>query len=370
MAYIHELTGWPQLSWDDQALSQTLAAVRHKQGRHLGRMEAMGFELRAEASITSLTQEIVKSSAIEGEKLNTDEVRSSIARRLGMGTAGLPNPSREVEGVVAMVIDATRNFDQPLAADRLFDWHAALFPTGRSGIRKITVGAWRTGEAGPMQVVSGPVGKERVHFEAPDAARLDGEMQEFLSWFGGGSGVDPVIKAAVAHFWYVTIHPFADGNGRIARAIADMALSQADGSKDRFYSMSAGIEAERKEYYIQLESAQRGSLDITAWIAWFLGCLDRATDAADDMLESVVRKARLWQQVNTNPVNDRQRTVINRMLDNWEGHMSTSKYARLANCSTDTALRDIRELVERGILIKNEAGGRSTSYRLADPREY
>ena len=202
MAYIHELTGWPQLSWDDQALSQTLAAVRHKQGRHLGRMEAMGFELRAEASITSLTQEIVKSSAIEGEKLNTDEVRSSIARRLGMGTAGLPNPSREVEGVVAMVIDATRNFDQPLAADRLFDWHAALFPTGRSGIRKITVGAWRTGEAGPMQVVSGPVGKERVHFEAPDAARLDGEMQEFLSWFGGGSGVDPVIKAAVAHFWY------------------------------------------------------------------------------------------------------------------------------------------------------------------------
>jgi len=370
MIYIHQLAAWPTLTWDDQALSQALAAVRYRQGRHLGRMEAMGFELRAEASVTSLTEEVVKSSAIEGEQVNTDEVRSSIARRLGMETAGLPDPSCQVEGVVEMVLDATRNFEQPLTAERLFGWHAALFPTGRSGIQKITVGAWRTGEAGPMRVVSGPVGKERVHFEAPDTTRLDDEMRQFLDWFNGRSGIDPVIKAAVAHFWFVTIHPFADGNGRIARAIADLALSRADGSKERSYSMSAAIEAERREYYIQLESAQRGSLDITSWLAWFLGCLDRAIDAAEDMLGSVIKKAKLWQQINqinTDPVNDRQRTVINRMLDDWEGHMSTSKYAKLVKSSTDTALRDIQELVERGILIKNAAGGRSTSYRLAEP---
>jgi Fic family protein len=266
-----------------------------------------------------------------------------------------------------MMLDATRNFDQPLTAERLFAWHAALFPTGRSGMHRITVGAWRDDEAGPMQIVSGPVGKERVHFQAPDAERLNGEMERFLGWFNRSADIDPVLKAAVLHFWFVTIHPFDDGNGRIARAIADTALSQADGSKERFYSMSSRIEAERKEYYIQLESAQRGSLDITAWMAWFLGCLDRAIGAADSMLAAVLCKARLWQRVNTKPVNERQHTVINRMLDDWQGHLSTSKYAKLADCSTDTALRDVRELLERGILVKNEGGGRSTSYRLADP---
>ena len=329
----------------------------------------MGFELRTEANLTSLTHEVVKSSAIEGEKLDTDEVRSSIARRLGLDVAGLPRPSREVEGIVAMMLDATRNFDQPLTADRLFDWHAALFPTGRRGMQRLTVGAWRDGKAGSMRVVSGSVGKERVHFQAPDAERLEGEMQRFLDWFNGASGIDPVIKAAVAHFWFVTIHPFADGNGRIARAIADTALSQADGSTDRFYSMSSGIEAERKEYYIQLESAQRGSLDITSWIAWFLGCLDRAIDAADVMLGAVLHKARLWQRINVKPISERQRGVINRMLDDWEGYLNTSKYAKLAQCSTDTALRDIRVLLDRGILVKNAGGGRSTSYGLANPDE-
>jgi Fic family protein len=368
MTYIHELPEWPDFTWDTQALAKALAAVRHKQGKHLGKMEALGFELRAEASLTTLTNEVVKSSAIEGENLDIDEVRSSIARKLGLDVAGLPKPGREVEGIVEMMLDATRNFDQPLTAERIYGWHAALFPTGRSGMYRITVGGWRTGQTGPMQVVSGPVGRERVHFQAPQADRLGDEMERFLDWFNRSSDMDPVLKAAVAHLWFVTIHPFDDGNGRIARAIADMALSRADGSKDRFYSMSSGIEAERKEYYIQLESAQRGSLNITSWLAWFLGCLDRAIEASDTMLASVLHKARLWQRINIKPVNERQRKVINRMLEHdWRGHLNTSKYARLAKCSPDTALRDIRELLERGILVKNEGGGRSTSYRLADP---
>jgi Fic family protein len=370
MAYIHELPNWPSFTWDAQALAQPLSAVRHKQGKHLGKMEALGFDLRTEASVTTLTSEIVKSSAIEGEQLDIDEVRSSIARRLGLDAAGLPKPGREVDGIVEMMLDATRNFERPLTEDRLCGWHAALFPTGRSGMHRITVGAWRTGEHGPMQVLSGPVGRELVHFQAPDAKRLPGEMKRFLDGFNSSPDTDPVLKAAVAHLWFVTIHPFDDGNGRIARAIADMALSRADGSKDRFYSMSAAIEAERKEYHLQLESAQRGSLDITSWLAWFLGCLDRAIDASETLLASVLRKARLWQRINMKPVNERQREVINRMLEHhWKGHLSSSKYARLAKCSQDTALRDIKELLERGVLIKNESGGRSTSYRLADPDE-
>ena len=370
MTYIHELPEWPEFTWDAYALSEELASVRHKQGRHLGRMEALGFDLRAEANLTALTDEVVMSSAIEGEKLNSDEVRSSIARKLGLDVAGLPKPGREVDGVVEMMLDATRNFDQPLTAERLHGWHAALFPTGRSGMVRITAGAWRTDESGPMRVVSGSMGRERVHFQAPDAPRIAEEMSRFLIWFNEDSSIDPVLKAGVAHFWFVTIHPFEDGNGRIARAIADMALSQADCSQDRFYSMSAGIEARRKEYYIQLESAQRGSLDITAWLAWFLDCLGRAIDDADTMLASVLHKAKLWQRINAQPVDERQRTVINRMLEHdWEGNVNTSKYAKLAKCSHDTALRDIHELLDRGILIKNEGGGRSTSYRLAGPNE-
>ncbi|MBT3278023.1 MAG: Fic family protein [Phycisphaerales bacterium] len=370
MAYIHELPAWPNFTWDAQVFTQILAAMHHKQGKHLGKMEALGFDLRTEASVTALTSEIVKSSAIEGERLDTDEVRSSIAQRLGLNTAGLPTPSRQVEGVVEMMLDATQNYDQPLTPERLFDWHGALFPTGRNGMHKITVGALRDDSRGPMQVVSGPVGKERVHFQAPAASRLEVEMGQFLEWFNGPSEIDPVLRAAVAHFWFVTIHPFDDGNGRIARAIADMALSRADQSKERFYSMSSGIEAERKEYYIQLESAQRGSLDITSWLAWFLGCLDRSIDAADTMLAAILRKAQLWQKINTKPVNDRQRKVINRMLEHdWEGNLKSSKYARIAKCSPDTALRDIKELLEREVLVKTESGGRSTSYQLAGPDE-
>ena len=369
MAFIHELADWPGFSWDDGGLAGVLATARHKQGRHLGKMETLGFEFRAEASLAVLTDEVVKSSAIEGEHLDPAEVRSSIARKLGLDVAGPPEPRREVEGIVEMMLDATRNFEAPITAERLSGWHAALFPTGRSGMRRITVGTWRTAESGPMRVVSGPIGREKIHYEAPTADRLEDEMEAFLRWFNASSEIDPVLKAAIAHFWFVTIHPFEDGNGRIARAIADMALSQADKTKERFYSMSSGIEAERREYYIQLESAQRGNLDITEWLAWFLGCLDRTIDDANERLSSILHKARLWQQINLNPVNDRQRKVINRMLDDFKGHLTTSKYAKLAKCSNDTALRDIRELLERRIVAKNSGGGRSTSYRLSEPDE-
>jgi Fic family protein len=365
--YIHEKTGWPRLTWDGERLAGLLAAVRHKQGRLLGRMEGLGFDLRAEANLTVLTSDVVKSSAIEGETLPPDEVRSSIAGRLGLDVAGLPKAGRGVEGVVEMMLDATRHFDAPLTRQRLFAWHASLFPTGRFGIRPITVGAWRTNESGRMRVVSGPVGNETVHFEAPAAERLASEMDAFLEWFNAPSEVDPVLRAGVAHFWFVTIHPFDDGNGRIARAVADMALARADGTPDRYYSMSSQIEAERNDYYLQLEFAQKGGTDVTSWLAWFLACLGRAVDGAGVTSGAVLQKARLWQRINRRPVNDRQRLVINRMLGPFEGFLSTSKYARLAKCSADTALRDIRELLERGILVQNPSGGRSTSYRLADP---
>jgi Fic family protein len=367
ITYVHERRGWPKFTWDGEALAAALAAARHKQGRLLGKMEALGFEMRAEANLLALTSEVVKSSAIEGEVLNPGEVRSSIARRLGLDVAGLPRAGRNVEGVVEMMLDATRNFKLPLTKQRLFDWHASLFPTGRSGMERITVGAWRTKESGNMQVVSGPVGTEHVHFEAPDAHRLEMEMDAFLKWFNSPQDSDPVLKAAIAHFWFVTIHPFEDGNGRIARAVADMALARADGTMDRFYSMSSQIEAQRKEYYLELESAQRGDVDITRWLAWFLGCLDRAIDGSGQILASVLRKAALWQRINRHPVNERQRLVINRMLDGFKGFVSASKYAKLAKCSTDTALRDMRELVDRRIFVQNPGGGRSTSYRLADP---
>lgn len=367
-AYIHEKAGWPGFTWDGESLVAALAAVRHEQGRLLGKMQSLCFELRTEASLAVLTGDVVNSSAIEGEALNPDEVRSSIARRLGLDVAGLPKAGRDVEGVVEMMLDATRKFQSPLSKERLFGWHASLFSTGRSGMGRITVGAWRTEESGPMRVVSGPVGREKVHFEAPEADRLDSEMTRFIRWFNAPASVDPVLKAGGAHLWFATIHPFEDGNGRIARAIADMALARADTTGDRFYSMSWQIEAERKDYYRNLESAQRGGLDITRWLGWFLGCLGRAIHGTDRMLAAVLYKARLWRHINQRPVNDRQRRVINRMLDGFEGFLTTSKYAKLAKCSADTALRDIRELVGRCILVKNPSGGRSTSYRLADPQ--
>lgn len=366
-SYIHESSRWPEFAWNSEALGAALSSVWRRHGRLLGKMESLGFDLQSEANLTVLTREVVQSSAIEGQALEPDEVRSSIGRRLGLDVAGLPTAGRDVEGVVEMMLDATREFEAPLTKKRLFDWHASLFPTGRSGMTRITVGGWRTKEADPMQVRSGPSGRETVHFEAPEASRLESEMAHFLKWFNGHPAGDKILHAGIAHLWFVTIHPFEDGNGRMARAIADMALACADGSTNRFYSMSAQIEAERKAYYIELESAQHGDIDITRWLAWFLDCLGRALDGAEDALASVLGKARLWQRINLRPVSDRQRTVVNRMLNDFEGSLSTSKYAKLAKCSADTALREIRELLDRGILVQNPGGGRSTSYRLADP---
>jgi Fic family protein len=362
--WIHQHKAWPHLTWDASGLTSKLAQVRHQQGRLLGRMEGVGFALKQEASLATLIQDVVKSSAIEGEILNLDEVRSSIARRLGLDAGGLVPASRHVEGIVEMMLDATQHYRAPLTAERLFGWHSLLFPTGRSGMNRITVGNWRPESADPMQVVSGPIGKETVHFEAPEAARLYAEMAAFLAWFEGGDETDPVLRAGLAHLWFVTIHPFEDGNGRIARAIADLALARADGMAERFYSMSAQIEAERRDYYLQLEQQQRGALDVTPWLSWFLDCLGRAIANADGTLAHVLYKTRLWDYARQCPLNERQQLVLNRMLNGFKGHLSTSKYAKLAKCSNDTALRDIRELVAHNILIRNEAGGRSTSYRL------
>jgi Fic family protein len=364
LSYIHEMPDWPRFRWDHEALAAPLAAVRHHQGRLIGRMEGLGFQLRAEAVLQSLTEEVLKSSEIEGERLNREQVRSSIARRLGMDIGALTPVDRNVEGVVEMMLDATQNYRAQMTEERLFGWHAALFPTGRSGMTKIAVGAWRTQESGPMQVVSGPIGREHVHFEAPAAKRLPAEMRAFLAWFNATGGVDPVIFAAVAHLWFITIHPFEDGNGRIARAIADMALARSEDTPRRFYSMSSQIRIERKAYYEMLERTQKGDLGITEWIAWFLQCLDRAFAGAETILASVLRKARFWDAHAGDALNNRQRLVVNRLLNGFEGKLTSSKYATLAKCSQDTAARDIDDLSRKGVLARDPAGGRSTSYSL------
>ena len=363
--YIHELPDWPRFEWDRECLTELLAAVRHRQGRLIGRMEGLGFQLRQEAVLQTLTADVLKSSEIEGEKLDSEQVRSSIARRLGMDIGALKPADRNVEGVVEMMLDATRHYDQPLTAERLFAWHASLFPTARSGMTRIRAGAWRDGSTGPMEVVSGPVGKGRTHFVAPSAARLDAEMKTFLDWFNANAEIDPVLKAGLAHLWFVTIHPFDDGNGRIARAIADMALARSENSPQRFYSMSAQIRQERGAYYDVLERTQKGTMNVTPWMEWFLGCLGRAIDGAQSTLGAVLAKARFWERMQGVPLNDRQRLVLHRLLDGFEGKLTTSKYAKLAKCSQDTALRDMLPLVERGILVRNPAGGRSTSYAMA-----
>lgn len=361
---MHQRKDWPKFRWSHEPLAQQLATARHRQGRLIGRMEALGFTLRAEAVLHSLTEEVVKSSEIEGEVLDKDQVRSSIARRLGMDIGAITPADRHVEGVVEMMLDATQEYFAPLTPQRLYDWHAALFPTGRSGMRRITVGAWRETGADPMQVVSGPIGRERVHYEAPAAGKLDHEMQEFLAWFNSKEPIDEVLKAAIAHLWFVTIHPFEDGNGRIARAIADMTLARSEDSPQRFYSMSAQIRVERKAYYDVLEATQKGNLDVTQWLEWFLGCLSRAFDGAETILGSVLKKARFWETHSSEPFNERQRKVLARLLDGFEGKLTSSKWAVLGKCSQDTASRDIDDLVKRGILVKDAAGGRSTSYAL------
>jgi Fic family protein len=363
--YIHERADWPKFIWNADGLAKPLADVRLRQGRLIGHMQALGFRQQKEAVLTTLTEDVLKSSEIEGEILDKDQVRSSIARRLGMDAAALPSADRRVEGVVEMMLDATQKFKDKLTAERLFGWHASLFPTGRSGMRKITVGAWRDGSAGPMQVVSGDYGREHVHYEAPDASKLDAEINAFLDWFNAEDKIDPIIEAALAHFWCVTIHPFEDGNGRIARAIADMSLARSENSPQRFYSMSAQIRIERRTYYDILENTQRGELQITPWLEWFLECLDRAFDGAETILAAVLGKAKFWNKHAAASINDRQRDILNRLLDGFDRKLTSTKWALIERCSPDTALRDINELVEQGILQKDEGGGRSTCYSLA-----
>lgn len=362
--YIWERRSWPDFTWQTDRIVATLAHVRHAQGRLLGRMEGLGFRLKQEAQLHTLTQDVIKSSEIEGERLEADQVRSSIARRLGMDVAGLVPADRNVEGVVEMMLDATQNFDKPLTAKRLFDWHASLFPTGRSGMTTIKVGAWRNDAAGPMRVVSGPMGRERVHYQAPPAERVPADMKAFLQWFNADNDVDPVLKSGLAHFWFVTVHPFEDGNGRIARAIADLSLARSEGSPQRFYSMSSRIRHERKAYYDILEQSQQGPLDITRWLDWFLACLGRALTESDDALSGIIRKAKFWERFAQAGLNARQVKVLNRMLDGFEGKMTSSKWAKLAKCSQDTAHRDIQDLVGKAALKKGASGGRSTSYDL------
>ncbi len=363
-AYLWQQPDWPHWRYDAQRLAGLLAQVHHAQGHLLGRMRDLGLRLRDQATLQVLTEDVLKTSEIEGERLNPDTVRSSIARRLGVDVGALAPADRHVDGVVDMVLDATGHFDQPLTAERLFGWHAALFPTGYSGLARIHAGGWRDDASGPMQVVSGPFGRQKVHFEAPPAQLLDAEMSDFLLWFNVHQEPDQVVKAGLAHLWFVTIHPFDDGNGRIARAVGDMALARAEQSPQRFYSLSAQIQRERKDYYDMLERTQKGTLDVTDWLEWFLGCLLRAMQGAADTLSAVLTKARFWQHWAGTPFNDRQIKLLNRLLDGFDGKLTSSKWAVIAKCSPDTALRDITDLIASGVLMKSDAGGRSTRYEL------
>jgi Fic family protein len=364
--YIHQLQDWPHFRWDSEQITDSLAEVRYKQGRLTGHMEALGFKLRQEAVLQTLTPDVLKRSEIEGEFPDKPQVRSSVARHLGMDIGALKPSDRHVEGIVEMMLDATRQYAQQLNEERLFAWHAALFSTGRSGMRAIRAGAWRDDSTGSMQVVSGPIGKDHVHYEAPAALKLSKEMSAFLDWFNSPPDMDEVLKSGIAHLWFVTIHPFDDGNGRIARAIADMLLARSEKSPQRFYSMSEQIRQECKAYYDILEQTQKDTMDITQWLIWFLGCLGRAIDNAQSILASVLAKARFWERTRSISLNERQTIILNRLLEGFEGKLTTSKYAKLAKCSHDTALRDILSLVQHGILVRNPEGGRSTSYAIPE----
>jgi Fic family protein len=363
-AFIHQQNNWPNFTWESDEFVNLLSEARNLQGRLMGKMESLGFDLRNEALLDTLTLDVLKSTEIEGEILNPDQVRSSIARRLGMEIAGSVESDRNVDGMVEMMIDATKNCFKPLTAERLFDWHAALFPTGRTGMYKITVADWRRDTTGPMQVVSGAMGNERVHFQAPDSSLIENEMNLFLDWFNKSEETDLVIKAAVTHLWFVTIHPFDDGNGRITRALTDMLLAQSDNSTQRFYSMSAQIRLERKQYHEILEKTQKGNLEITEWIRWFLNCLINALKSTDSILNRVLFKADFWNRHSKTLINERQKKLLNKILDGFDGKLTSSKWAKIAKCSKDTAIRDINDLIEKNILQKEAAGGRSTNYDL------
>lgn len=364
--YIYQLSRWPEFNWDANSIAAKLGKIRYKQGRLVGRMENLGFSLRDEAILETMTLDVLKTSEIEGETLNIDQVRSSLASRLGMDIGALTPADRHVDGIVEMLLDATQHYSQPLSEVRLYNWHSALFPTGRSGMSKIVVGQWRTDSKGPMQVVSGGIGRETVHFEAPSQDIIPQEIARFLQWINFPDHLDPVLKAAIAHLWFLTIHPFEDGNGRLARSITDLLLARSDNSSQRFYSMSAQIQRERKHYYDILETTQKGDLNITDWLIWFLDCLARALTATDCTLDKVLLKTRYWQLFATKKINDRQKLMLNKLLDGFEGKLNTSKWARITKVSNDTALRDILSLVEQEVFQQENASGRSTSYRLID----
>jgi Fic family protein len=366
--YIHQHRNWPHFTWENDELLAPLSEVRSILGRLYGRMESIGFKLRDEATLISLTTDVLKSSAIEGEHLNPEEVRSSIARRLGMDIAGLIPSKRDVDGVVEMMLDATQNYQDDLSDDRFFGWHSALFPSGRSGMHRITTGNYRTDEHGPMLVVSGPMGKESIHFEAPESSRVPQEMKQFIEWFNSTNTVEPVIKAAIAHVWFITIHPMDDGNGRMARAIADLQLARVDQSNQRFYSMSNEIEKDKKKYYAILELTQRGDLDITPWILWFLECLLKSLKQTDSSLKTIFQKAKFWEIHRETRLNERQSNMINRLQGEFHGKLNTSKYAKISKCSQDTAYRDILDLISKNVFQQEEAGGRSTHYTLVLPK--
>lgn len=361
--YIYELEGWTHFTWDDEVINSVFGEVRNLQGKIIGRMSMLGFSTREEANLSTLTMDVIKSSEIEGERLDYDQVRSSIARKLGINVGGMVADNRNVEGIVEMMLDATRLYHQPLTKDRIFGWHGSLFPTGYSGMHKIDVGRYRTGE---MQIVSGAMGKEKVHYEAISASRLKKEMNQFLQWFNQETKLDPVLKAAIAHLWFIIIHPFDDGNGRIARAITDMMLARVDKSVERYYSMSSQIMLERKQYYAVLQKVQHSSGDITAWMYWFLSCMKNALLSTEGTIQKALRKNEFWKKHEATNINQRQRLMLNKLLDGFEGKLQSSKWSKIAKCSADTALRDIKDLIEKEILRQEPGGGRNTNYELAD----
>lgn len=361
--YIYDYPNWTAFTWKDKNINIVFGEVRLMQGKIIGQMNALGFSEKEEARLNALTMDVVKSSEIEGEWLNYDQVRSSIARRLGINTAGLVTSNRHIEGIVEMMLDATQRYNQPLTEERLLGWHAALFPVGFSGPYKIEVGRYRTGE---MQVVSGAMGKEKVHYEAIKPEVVKAEMDIFLDWFNNDTSLDLVLKAAIAHFWFIIIHPFDDGNGRIARAITDMLLARAENSAERFYSMSSQILIERKEYYKVLQKVQYSKGDITEWLEWFLNCLKNAMLASENISQKILLKAEFWNKHEQTPINERQRLLLNKILDGFEGKLQTSKWAKIAKVSTDTALRDIKDLIAKGILNQTNEGGRNANYELTD----